>query len=104
MLGRTVVARTGVGGVVMTSLVVGTLSGAAVDGGGGALLRGEQYVATAASATATSRRRLNEQVEKESPRAAGRAGSAPEGSAQGGRGQVAGSRRGQGSAWGGWVR
>ncbi len=105
VLGRTVV-RTDVGGVVMTSRVVGTLSGAAIDGvgGGGALLRGEQDVATVASATATSRRRLNEQVEKESPRAAGREGLGPKVSAPGGGGQVAGARRGSSSAWEGWVR
>ncbi len=76
MLGRTVVVRADVGGVVMTSLVVGTLPAAVVDGVGvdGALLPDEHDVATAASATAASRHRLNEQVEKESPRAAGRAG------------------------------
>ncbi len=83
MLGRTVVARADVDVVVMTSPVVGTLPGAVVDGvgmgGEGALLPDEHDVATAASTTAASRRRLNEQIENEWPRAAGRAGPGPEG-------------------------
>ena len=69
VLGRTVVARTDVGTVGLTVLGAGpvgagTLWAAVVEGvGAGGPVSEEHAVAAAASATATSRRRLNEQAE-----------------------------------------
>lgn len=91
VLGRTLVALTDVGTAEVGALgagtfCAGTVSAAVVErvDGGGALLCDEHEVATATTATAASRRRLNEQLEKESPRAASRPGLGPGGSAPGG--------------------